>query len=174
MSPRKYPPHWLWVMRFIPRAYNFCHSWCHSVAMAFSWARFKLSYLRRYIWLVNPYCIDSYKGSTKCFEERKHTIVMKLDNPDFALLAVFLEGFFYGAISVLQISRPRLKQSNTALPRIGLCSGIFALYLHYHQLNKDASTGPNILFYTLCALYVLSFAAFVLHITHAYVTASVK
>jgi hypothetical protein len=96
---------------------------------------------------------------------------MKLDDTDFALLAVFLEGFFCGTISVLQTSRPWIKQSNTALPRIGLNSGIFALYLY--ESKKNARTG-NILLYTLCALYVLSFAGFVLDITYVYVTASVS
>src|SRR5271168_2921601 len=46
-------------------------------------------------------------------------------------------------------------------PIPGLYSGIFAMYLQYYQFKKD-STGQGkaktILFYALCALYVLSLA----------------
>jgi hypothetical protein len=121
-------------------------------------------YLTRTAWI-------HIKEVSNDLHNEKQTIVMKLDDTDFALLAVFLEGFFCGTISVLQTSRPWTKQSNTALPRIGLNSGIFALYLY--ESKKNARTG-NILFYTLCALYVLSFAGFVLDITYVYVTASVS
>src|SRR5271154_817914 len=53
-------------------------------------------------------------------------------------------------------------------PIPGLYSGIFAMYLQYHQLKKD-STGQGkaktILFYALCALYVLSLAVISLDTT---------
>src|SRR5271168_3912312 len=54
-------------------------------------------------------------------------------------------------------------------PIPGLYSGIFAMYLQYHQLKKD-STGHSkakpILFYGLCALYILSLADISLDTTH--------
>src|SRR5271168_2820716 len=47
-------------------------------------------------------------------------------------------------------------------PIPGLYSGIFAMYLQYYQFKKD-STGQGkaktILFYALCALYILSLAS---------------
>src|SRR5271168_4460935 len=46
-------------------------------------------------------------------------------------------------------------------PIPGLYSGIFAMYLQYHQLKKDRtdhSKAKTILFYALWALYILSLA----------------
>src|SRR5271168_1616724 len=60
-------------------------------------------------------------------------------------------------------------------PIPGLYSGIFAMYLQYYQLKKD-STGQGkaktILFYALCALYVLSLAVISLDTTEFVVTFS--
>ena len=43
---------------------------------------------------------------------------------------------------------------NYAIP--GIYSGLFAMYLLHHKESDNAK--PNIIFYTLCVLYVLSMA----------------
>ncbi|KAF8815464.1 hypothetical protein BYT27DRAFT_6679991 [Phlegmacium glaucopus] len=55
--------------------------------------------------------------------------VMRLSIADFVPIGLFLEGFFYG-----------------------LYSGIFSIYL----LKRSTDKRNNILFYALCALYILS------------------
>ncbi|KAF8815850.1 hypothetical protein BYT27DRAFT_7191864 [Phlegmacium glaucopus] len=57
---------------------------------------------------------------------------MKLTLGDFVLIGIFLEGFLYG-----------------------LYSGIFSIYLQ-GTLKRSTDRRNNILFYALCALYVLS------------------
>ena len=71
---------------------------------------------------------------------------------------VCLEGFLFGAISLLQLPRPLLKQSKIPPPSFpGLYSGIFALYIQCHA-SRDTVKENKILFYVLCFLYVLSIA----------------
>ncbi|KAF8817008.1 hypothetical protein BYT27DRAFT_7205510 [Phlegmacium glaucopus] len=62
---------------------------------------------------------------------------MRLSIADFVLIGMFLEGFFYG-----------------------LYSGIFSIYLQ-GTLKRSTDKRNNVLFYALCALYVLSAVAVV-------------
>ena len=82
-----------------------------------------------------------------------------LELDDCFYLGVCLEGFFFGAISVLQLPCPFLRKSNIPTPSFpGLYSGIFALYIQCHASRTDAVKANNILFYLLCCLYFLSIA----------------
>jgi hypothetical protein len=70
-------------------------------------------------------------------------------------IAIYLEWFFYGKISVLcaLTSSCALTKYVQLLPGLGLYSGIFALYL---QRTRNESRTATVLFYALCLLYVLS------------------
>ena len=79
---------------------------------------------------------------------------MKLDIEDYEYLGMFLEGFLFGTISVLQLSSC---WNSSTISLSGLYSGIFALYLQYHSSQRDADTKrKKIVFYALWMLYVLS------------------
>ena len=71
-------------------------------------------------------------------------------------LAIFLEGFFYGRISVLSAYTPAKKVQLSH--GIGLYSGIFALYL---QCQSSKSRTAIIIFYAICLLYLISTLNFV-------------
>ena len=95
---------------------------------------------------------------------------MQLTGGDFNYLGLCLEGFFFGTICIPEPSVPLLRHFNIS-PVPGLYSGIFAMYLQYHLWKKDTDQAKpkTILFYTLCALYVLSLATFSLDTTAAMV-----
>jgi len=69
-----------------------------------------------------------------------------------------LEGFFFGEISVLQVTSLSQEFQNHFIP--GLYSGIFALHLQMYASRKetDDSSKQNIVFHALWVLYVLSAA----------------
>ena len=72
------------------------------------------------------------------------------------IIGLYLEGFFYGKISVLCALTCTLAKVVELFPGLGLYSGIFAVYL---QCSSDKSRTAIIHFYTLCLLYVLSTAS---------------
>lgn len=86
---------------------------------------------------------------------------MKLTAGEFDYLAICLEGFLFGELSV----KPFSKEVQSC-PMSGLYSGIFGLYLQYHASDKRTgnNTKSNIIFYALCVLYVLSVTVFALDI----------
>jgi hypothetical protein len=90
---------------------------------------------------------------------------MELTYADSHHLELFLEGFFYGKVSsVPQLARPFLNSPCCLNP--GLYSGIFAIYLQYSGSKSDKGTNKrDILFYAICALYVLSLATIVVDTT---------
>ena len=71
-------------------------------------------------------------------------------------IAVCLEGFLYGKISILCALTCTPQVANKV--RSGLYSGIFALYL---QCPSRTSRMATIVFYALCLLYILSTATIV-------------
>ena len=78
-----------------------------------------------------------------------------------SFIAICLEGFFYGKISVLCAQNCTVQVANDAQlfsGLLGLYSGIFAMYL---QCPSKKSTSAIILFYAICLLYILSTATFV-------------
>jgi hypothetical protein len=88
--------------------------------------------------------------------------------PDAVFIALCLEGFFYGEISVLcaltcTVSCTLAKEVQL-LPGLGLYSGIFAMYLQCPQ-NKSGDKTTSIIFYALCLLYVSSTVTVVLDIS---------
>ena len=80
---------------------------------------------------------------------------MRLDVEDFQLFGFFLQGFFFGMISVNSQSQA-VRQWHCPIP--GIYSGIFAMYLQHHGSQKSTDKAKNIIFYALCALYALSMA----------------
>jgi hypothetical protein len=77
---------------------------------------------------------------------------------DASFIAICLEGFFYGKISVLCALTCPLAKEVQLLPGLGLYFGIFAMYL---QRPPNESRTATILLYALCLLYVLSTINFV-------------
>ena len=78
---------------------------------------------------------------------------------DSSLIALCLEGFFYGNIPLLYALTCTLAKEVQIFPGLlGLYSGIFAIYL---QCPSKESRTAIIVFYVLCLLYVLSTATFV-------------
>ncbi|KAF8814943.1 hypothetical protein BYT27DRAFT_7334193 [Phlegmacium glaucopus] len=67
---------------------------------------------------------------------------MKLSVRDFFIIGLCLEGFFYGVYS-----------------------GIFAIYLQDHWTSNKGTYKRNVIFYALCALYMLSVVNVVVDIT---------
>jgi hypothetical protein len=70
---------------------------------------------------------------------------------DATVIALCLEGFLYGKISVL-CALICAKEVHL-FPNLGLYSGIFAMFL---QCSQNKSRMASIIFYALCVLYVLS------------------
>ena len=68
-------------------------------------------------------------------------------------LAFWLEGFLYGKICALTLSK-----EVQLFPGLGVYSGIFAIYL---QCPSKRSGTALVLFFAVCLLYVLSTADFV-------------
>jgi hypothetical protein len=77
---------------------------------------------------------------------------------DWNLIDSYLEGFFFGKISVLCALTCTLANKVQFFLGIGIYSGIFALYL---QCPLKESRPAIIVFYVLCLLYVLSMASVV-------------
>ena len=77
-----------------------------------------------------------------------------------ALIALCIEGFFYGNISILcaLTSSCTLAKEVQIFPGLGLYSGIFVIYL---QCTSKESRRANVIFYVLCLLYVFSTATIV-------------
>ena len=80
---------------------------------------------------------------------------------DLLFIALCLEGFLYGEISVLCAFRLTCTLANVfqLFSGLGFYSGIFAIYVQCS--SKDSKTAM-IIFYVLCLLYVLSTATVVL------------
>ena len=87
---------------------------------------------------------------------------MELTSGDFEYLGRFLEGFFFGTISVN--SQAQVTKAVQHFPIPGLYSGIFAMYLQHQQSTDKAK---NILFYALWVLYALSAATIIVEIVIA-------
>ena len=83
------------------------------------------------------------------------TIVFMISAQEASFIAICLEGFFYGKISVLCALTCTLAKDAQIFLGLGLYSGIFAMYL---QCPSRKSRTAIILFYALCLLYVLSTA----------------
>ena len=73
---------------------------------------------------------------------------------DASFIAICLEGFFYGKISILTCT---LAKEVQLFPGPGLYSGIFAMYLQC-PTNKSRTA---VILYAVCLLYVLSTVTFV-------------
>jgi hypothetical protein len=82
---------------------------------------------------------------------------MYLTPNNFLYLGECIEALLFGEISVLPtVAPPFLKNQQS-----GLYSGIFVLYWLYHRASKKgADFRQNIIFYSLCVLYVLSGVVF--------------
>ena len=80
---------------------------------------------------------------------------------EFYFLSMFLEGFLYGKTLFLCTFNlyPAKEVQLELLPRLGIYSGIFSIYLQC-VLSKESRT-TTIIFYALCLLYVLSTATIV-------------
>ena len=80
---------------------------------------------------------------------------MKLSPREFNYLPRCLQGFFFGAISILQLFSclKLLKQSNIN-PTTGIYCDIFSMYLQLYASRNGPYRGRNILFYGLCVLYI--------------------
>jgi hypothetical protein len=79
---------------------------------------------------------------------------------EWYIIDAYLEGFFFGKISVpCALTRTLAKEVQSFLDLLlGIYSGIFAIYLQYP--SKEFKTAI-IVFYVLCLLYVLSMATVV-------------
>ena len=75
-----------------------------------------------------------------------------------AIIAICLEGFFYGKISVCALACILAEKVQLFLSGVGLYSRIFVMYLQCASKNSRMAI---IIFYVLCLLYVLSTATFV-------------
>ena len=75
-------------------------------------------------------------------------------------IAICLEGFFYGKISVPCALTCTPAKEVQLFPGLGLYSGIFITYLHCSS-SKSRTATTGILFYALRLLYVLSTATVV-------------
>ena len=82
--------------------------------------------------------------------------MLTLVESDF--IALCLEGFLYGKISVLGGLTCTLAKQVQLFPGLGLYSGIFVIYLRCPLNNHRTAI---ILFYVLCLLYILSTATIV-------------
>ena len=84
-----------------------------------------------------------------------------ISDNEACFIAICLETFFHGKISVLYAFKLSLAKEFQLFPRgLGLYSGIFVLYLQ-HPPDRS-SRRPIIVFYVLCLLYVLSTATVVI------------
>jgi hypothetical protein len=80
---------------------------------------------------------------------------------DLTVITLYLEGFFFGKISVLCALTCTLAKEEVQSFKflgLGIYTGIFALYL---QCPLKESRTATIVFYVLCLLYVLSMASIV-------------
>ena len=83
--------------------------------------------------------------------------VMKLTMAEYTFIGLCVEGFLYGKISHCGSCFKKCDIIAISL-RLGLYSGIFAMYLQHHSSKKGTHGTKNILFFSLCVLYVLSVA----------------
>ena len=84
---------------------------------------------------------------------------MELDSLDFNYLGLCLEAFFFGAIFffILQVLRPPSLFRST-----GIYSAIFIMYIQYHSSERRSDMRKTILFFAICALYILSSVTMIL------------
>ena len=82
---------------------------------------------------------------------------------DLLVLGACLQGFFFGAISIVQLPCFFLRFQITLS---GIYSGLYAMHLHYQVSNKE--TKQNLTFYALCLLYVSSVALFATNIAYSW------
>ena len=70
-------------------------------------------------------------------------------------LAKCLEGGLFGELAALLLVHASFKIDNNPIP--GIYSGLFAIHLACHATKRETdSSKPNIIFYALCVLYVLT------------------
>ena len=87
---------------------------------------------------------------------------MELTLTEFGYLGFFLEGFFFGMISVnCQVQIAKVVQ-HCLIP--GLYSGIFAMYLQHRESQQSPDRANNIFFYALSVLYALCMATIIVDI----------
>ena len=100
---------------------------------------------------------------------------MELNSTDIYVVGFYLEGFLFGTISVNSpVSRPSCWSTPT-LPRPGLYSGIFTMYLlHHYGSQQSIDKAKNILFYALWVLYALSAATIILEILEFFLPETVS
>ena len=74
------------------------------------------------------------------------------------VLAISLEGFLYGKISLLLcVLTCTFVKEVQLFPGLGIYSGVFAIYLHCSLTRKESKTTTmTVVFYALCILFVLS------------------
>ena len=78
---------------------------------------------------------------------------------EIALIDLCIEWFLYGKIFILCAFTCTLVKEVHLFPGLGLYSGIFATYCGQYfklQRSRNKSKRASIIFYALCALYVLS------------------
>ena len=92
---------------------------------------------------------------------------MRLTEYDiYYTLAKCLEGGLYGAVLLVHSS---FKIDNDPIP--GIYSGLFAIHLASHATKRETdSSRPNIIFYALCVLYVLTGAVCAIEILPIFVS----
>ena len=71
-----------------------------------------------------------------------------------------LEGFLYGKILPWFVPLLLVTKQVQLFLAPGVYSGIFAIYLQWTS-NESSTRTPNVVFYILCILYVLSAVTFV-------------
>ena len=87
---------------------------------------------------------------------------MELTSTDYSYLGIFLEGFFFGMISVNCQAQVAKVVQYCLIP--GLYSGIFAMYLQHHGSPQRTNKAKSIVFYALLLLYTLSAAIIVMNV----------
>jgi hypothetical protein len=80
--------------------------------------------------------------------------MMITENGEGTFIAICIEWYFYGKLSVLCAVTCTLAKEVQLFPGLGLYSGIFAMYLRCPS-NESRSRTATIIFYALCLLYVL-------------------
>ena len=76
---------------------------------------------------------------------------------EIAYLAACLEGGLFGELFYRLLVHASCKIDNNLIP--GIYSGLFAIHLALHATKRETdsdSSRPNIIFYALCVLYVLT------------------
>ena len=90
-------------------------------------------------------------------------VLTRLHSGKYLLLLVFRRVLvWYDVCSLFIVNASFLRGLN--YPILGVYSGIFALYLHFHAAKEETGNTKKIIFYALCVLYLLSVVGFVLDI----------